>query len=134
MIIQQFHDTGSPQGSYTTIRKGTAILALPNAKEQSAYLYLLDFQSNPNNCTVVDARNTNKANGGPLCNHAITIPLSDFHEWVNKIPTNKPMVVQCSAGYRPAAGARIIARQIISTTAYELGETVLEFEGQESDV
>ncbi len=104
-----------------------AALLLPaSAKEKSPELNLADFISQPENYTVVDVRNRNETNDGLIINHSITIPLPELRERITEIPTNKPIIVHCAAGYRSAAAASIIAGKIDNVPVYDLGEVVVE--------
>ena len=56
------------------------------------------------------------------------------YERIDEIPTDKPIVVHCAAGYRSAAAASIIAAKIKSVPVYDLSEAVLEVESLKSKV
>ena len=104
-----------------------AALILPaNVMEKSPELDLANFISQPENYTVVDVRNRNETNDGLIINHSITIPLPELRERITEIPTDKPIIVHCAAGYRSAAAASIIAGKIDNVPVYDLGEVVVE--------
>jgi hydroxyacylglutathione hydrolase len=104
-----------------------ASLLLPvNAAEKSPELNLADFISQPENYTVVDVRNRNETNDGLIINHSIAIPLPELRERIAEIPTDKPIIVHCAAGYRSAAAASIVASAVDIVPVYDLGEVVLE--------
>ncbi|HEY0244345.1 MAG TPA: MBL fold metallo-hydrolase [Mucilaginibacter sp.] len=106
-----------------------AALLLPaNAKEQSANLDIADFTAHPTNYTIIDVRNHNEIKEGKIFENALTIPLPELRNRLNEIPTNKPIVVHCAAGYRSAAAASIIAGNIQAVPVYDLGEAVTQFE------
>jgi rhodanese-related sulfurtransferase len=107
-----------------------ALLTPDNASERSADLDLSDFQTNPENYTIVDVRNWGEVNDGTLFTNPIVIPLPELRERINEIPTEKPIVVHCAAGYRSAAASSIIAAQIKAVPVYDLGEVVLELKSQ----
>jgi hydroxyacylglutathione hydrolase len=105
-----------------------AALLLPdNANERSADFDLEEFKSHPENYTVVDVRNWTEINGGKIFADALTIPLPELRSRVSEIPTDKPIVVHCAAGYRSAAGASIIAAKIRQVPVYDLQEVVVAF-------
>jgi hydroxyacylglutathione hydrolase len=104
-----------------------AALILPaKVMEKSPELDLANFISQPENYTVVDVRNRNETNGGLIINHSITIPLPELRERITEIPTDKPIIVHCAAGYRSAVAASIIAGKIDNVPVYDLGEVVAE--------
>ena len=103
-----------------------ALLTPDNVNEQSADLDLSDFQSNPDNYTIVDVRNWGEVNDGTLFNDPVIIPLPELRERISEIPTDKPIVVHCAAGYRSAAASSIIAAQIKAIPVYDLGEAIVE--------
>jgi hydroxyacylglutathione hydrolase len=97
------------------------------ATEQSAELNLEDFKANLQNYTIVDARNWNEIKDKQLFDNGLTIPLPELRDRLEEIPTDKPIVVHCAAGYRSAAGRSIIAAKIKNVPVYDLGEVVVEF-------
>jgi len=103
-----------------------ALLQPYNATEKSADLDLANFTENPQQYTIIDARNWNEINDGSIFANAIPVPLPELRERINEIPTDKPIVVHCAAGYRSAAAASIIASQMKSVPVYDLGEAVVE--------
>jgi len=104
-----------------------ALLAPARASEISATLDLDDFRTNPENYHIVDVRNYGEVNDGKVFKDSITIPLPELRERINEIPTNKPIVIHCAAGYRSAAAASIVAAQIRKVPVYDLGEVIVEF-------
>jgi rhodanese-related sulfurtransferase len=112
---------------YESNIKGT-LLSPVNANETSPEFDLLNFKNKPKRYTIVDARNWSEINDGLLFNDALTIPLPELRERLDEIPTDKPIVVHCAAGYRSAAAASIIAGKIKEVPVYDLSEEVAEFE------
>ncbi|CAM3818061.1 MBL fold metallo-hydrolase [Mucilaginibacter galii] len=98
-----------------------------NATEQSAELDLDDFKANPDQYTIIDARNWNEINAGLLFANALTIPLPEVRSRLQEIPTDKPIVVHCAAGYRSAAARSIIVSKITTVPVYDLSDVVVEF-------
>jgi hydroxyacylglutathione hydrolase len=103
-----------------------ALLTPDNLNEKSVDLDLADFQTNQNNYTIVDVRNWGEVNDGTLFIDPVIISLPELRERIHEIPTNKPIVVHCAAGYRSAAASSIIAAQIKSVPVYDLGEAILD--------
>lgn len=66
------------------------------------------LQAHPENYTIVDVRSASEAAQGPLFRNSLVIPLPELRERVAEIPTDKPIMVHCAAGYRSAAGSSII--------------------------
>jgi hydroxyacylglutathione hydrolase len=109
-----------------------ALLVPDNATEKVAELVLDDFKSHPENYTVVDARNWNETDDGLVFDHAIAIPLPELRERVNEIPSDKPIIVHCAAGYRSAAASSIIRGKITNVPVYDLGEVIKEIENEKA--
>lgn len=107
--------------------KGALLLPL-NANEQFAELNLDDFKTHPENFTIIDARNWNEISAGLLFANSLTIPLPEVRKRLNEIPTDKPIVVHCAAGYRSAAARSIIVSKITNVPVYDLSDRIVEFE------
>jgi glyoxylase-like metal-dependent hydrolase (beta-lactamase superfamily II)/rhodanese-related sulfurtransferase len=105
-----------------------ALISPADTNEKSPDFDLLNFKNKPKRYTIVDARNWSEINDGLLFNSALTIPLPELRERLDEIPTDKPIVVHCAAGYRSAAAASIIAGKIKEVPVYDLSEEVVEFE------
>jgi hydroxyacylglutathione hydrolase len=122
---------------YTAITKSAKIgyeqnikaaLLLPDsASVQALLLDLDDFKENPDNYTVIDVRNWNEIMAVKIFESALTIPLPELRQRLNEIPTDRPILVHCAAGYRSAAAVSIIAGKISAVPVYDLGETIAEF-------
>ncbi|MGZ3766534.1 MAG: MBL fold metallo-hydrolase [Mucilaginibacter sp.] len=111
-----------------------ALLAPDNGPETLPELNEADYQFHPDHYTIVDVRNWGEINTGKIFDHSIAIPLPELRERLNEIPTDKPIVVHCAAGYRSAAATSIIAGKIISVPVYDLGEAVAEVGNQKTGV
>ncbi|MDB5159065.1 MAG: fold metallo-hydrolase [Mucilaginibacter sp.] len=103
------------------------IVSDSNLPELSAVIDLDDFRSSPENYTIIDVRNQGEVNDGKIFNNALTIPLSELRDRLGEIPTNKPIVVHCAAGYRSAAGTSIVAGKIKIVPVYDLSEAINKF-------
>lgn len=86
-----------------------------------------EFIANPDLFTIVDVRNDSEVKEGKIFPSAITIPLPELRERINEIPTDKPIVVHCAAGYRSAAGASIIEQQIKNVPILDMSEGINKF-------
>jgi hydroxyacylglutathione hydrolase len=128
---------GSDEALNTAIKKSAKIgyeqnikaaLLLPdNASAQAALPDVDDFKTNLYNYTVIDVRNWNEIKEGKIFDNALTIPLPELRQRLAEIPTDKPILVHCAAGYRSAAAVSIIAGKIWAVPVYDLGETIAEF-------
>ena len=103
-----------------------AIITPADAIEQSQVLDIASFKDQPGRYTIVDVRNQAETKAGKLFNDALTIPLPELRERVSEIPTDKPVVVHCAAGYRSAAAVGII-QAAINVPVYDLGEAIKDW-------
>lgn len=103
-----------------------ALLAPPSGDETLPEIDQSDYEFHPDHYTIIDVRNWGEISEGKIFDHAITMPLPELRERLNEIPTDKPIVVHCAAGYRSAAATSIIAGKITSVPVYDLGEAVSE--------
>ncbi len=93
----------------------------------SENLNFKDFKEYQEKYTIVDIRNDSEVAEGKLFKNALTIPLYELREKATQIPTNKPIVVHCAAGYRSAAGSSILERELQGAIVFDLGEKIQEF-------
>ncbi len=106
--------------------KGTLVPKDANVKQEA--LDLQRFRSDPDAFTIVDVRNKGEVKEGKKFPNSISIPLAEIRERVNEIPTEKPIVVHCAAGYRSAAGSSIIKNVLNGKVkVYDLGEAIKQF-------
>ncbi|MDN3581350.1 MBL fold metallo-hydrolase [Mucilaginibacter flavus] len=102
-------------------------LSPKNTNETLPDLDLAAFKADTDSYTIVDVRNESEVNGSKAFDTAINIPLPQLRNRLNEIPTGKPIVIHCAAGYRSAAGASIVAGVITGVPVYDLGEIITEF-------
>ncbi len=95
--------------------------------EKSSTLDLRDFKDHPDKYTIIDVRNKSEVKEGKFFDSALSHPLNDLRNSADQIPTDKPMVVHCTGGYRSAAGSSILSKEIKNTPVYDLGENVNDF-------
>lgn len=85
------------------------------------------FRANPGAYTIVDVRNWSEIRDRKVFSAAIDMPLPEVRERVRDIPTDKPILVHCAAGYRSAAASSIIREALPGATVYDLGERIKEW-------
>jgi hydroxyacylglutathione hydrolase len=109
-----------------------ALLTPLNATHTSAALDLAAFKASPNSYTIIDVRNRSEISEGKIFDNALTIPLPELRNRLHEIPTGRPIVVHCAAGYRSAAATSIVAGRISSTPVYDLSEAITEIMADKS--
>ena len=141
---ESFYLIGSDKKSIDTLIKKAAkigyeknikgaLLPPDSGTEIIPELDTTDYKFHPDHYTIVDVRNRGEVHEGKIYDHSISIPLPELRERLNEIPTDKPIVVHCAAGYRSAAAASIIAATS-SVLVYDLGEAVIEVGNQKSEI
>lgn len=86
------------------------------------------FKENTQAYTIVDVRNTAEVKEHKPFSNSISIPLPELRNRINEIPTEKPIIVHCAAGYRSAAGSSIIQSAVNGhTKVFDLGEAIKQF-------
>ncbi len=85
------------------------------------------FRANPSDYTIVDVRNHSEIRDKQVFSGAMAIPLPELREHVRDIPTDKPILVHCAAGYRSAAGSSIIREALPGAVVFDLGERISRF-------
>ncbi|NCD67936.1 rhodanese-like domain-containing protein [Mucilaginibacter agri] len=104
-----------------------ALLRPDHATYHSSILDQEDFDANPEKYTIVDVRNWTEINQSKFFDTSLSIPLPEVREELSNIPTDKPIVVHCAAGYRSAAASSIIAAQITNVPVYDLSDAIVEY-------
>jgi len=107
--------------------KGT-LLPPVSGTDRSAQLNLDEFKAHSEDYTIIDARNWNEINAGLFFENALTIPLPELRNRLGEIPTDKPIVVHCAAGYRSAAARSILVSKLPNVAVYDLSDYIVEFE------
>jgi len=87
---------------------------------------LIDFDTDNKKYIKLDVRNTNEVNQGKIFTDAICIPLHQLRERLYEIPTHKPIMIHCAAGYRSAAALSILSQAGIKDV-YDLGDCIVEY-------
>ncbi len=106
--------------------QGAMVNPMPG-QEHDLFIILEHFKAAPQNYTIIDVRNDAEVKEGKFFAHAIPIPLHQLRERVLEVPTDKPVVVHCAAGYRSAAAFSILENKVQGTRVYDLGEAVKDF-------
>ncbi len=111
---------------YESNIKGAVVNPVPG-EEHDFFLILEHFKAAPQNYTVVDVRNKSEVKQGKVFEHAISIPLHQLRERTAEVPTDKPVVVHCGAGYRSAVAFSILENAMNNTRVYDLGEAIKDY-------
>jgi glyoxylase-like metal-dependent hydrolase (beta-lactamase superfamily II)/rhodanese-related sulfurtransferase len=96
-------------------------------QQRDKFINLEHFKASPTNYTIIDIRNESEFKENHAFDHAINIPLPQLRERTQEIPTDKPVVVHCAAGYRSAIGYSILEDKLPDIEVYDLGEAVKEY-------
>lgn len=95
--------------------------------QKSKNLDLQEFKKNRHQYTIVDVRNASEVAEGKIFENAISIPLHELRENLDEVPTDKPIVVHCAGGYRSAAGASILEKELQKEDIFDLSEAIKDF-------
>ncbi len=98
------------------------------AAEKEPLLDLETFSNNVNDYTIVDVRNASEVKQVKPFDNSINIPLAEIRNRAQEIPTDKPVVVHCAAGYRSAAASTIVKSSLKEgTEVYDLSDAIKDF-------
>jgi hydroxyacylglutathione hydrolase len=87
-----------------------------------------EFKDHKEDYTIVDVRNPSEVKEKKIFADSIAIPLAEIRERVHEIPTDKPVVVHCAAGYRSAAATSIIKSKLNSNVkVFDLSDAIKDF-------
>ena len=101
-----------------------AVLTLNDNYEKSDNFDFTKFDQNKENFTILDIRNKSEFTENKFFDNAINVPLNELRNSIDKIPTNKPIVIHCAGGYRSAAGYSIVSKEIKNTPVFDLSEKI----------
>ena len=97
-------------------------------QEKDPVLDVKQFRNNPGAYTIVDVRNRSEVNEKKIFQGSIAIPLAEVRGRMNEIPTDKPIVVHCAAGYRSATASSLLDAGLgEKTQVFDLGDTIKTF-------
>ncbi len=105
-------------GAYVGLPEGLSV--------DSSLLSIEVFEQDPGNYTIIDVRNPGERATGCPFENSLFIPLPELRDRLNEIPTDKPVVVHCAAGYRSAAAASILLSRV-PVPVYDLSENVKNY-------
>jgi hydroxyacylglutathione hydrolase len=112
---------------YESMITGAFILKSDDANSVLSRADLEALINSPESYTIIDVRSETEAKDRPMFTNAIVLPLPELRERLNEIPTDKPIMVHCAAGYRSAAGASIIAHVMgDKIEIHDVGESIKE--------
>lgn len=111
---------------YETLIAGALVITGGKIKESE--IDITRFKKYPKDYTIVDVRNDLEVKEGKIFPGSISIPLAQLVDRLDEIPTDKPIVVHCAAGYRSAAASSLIHSKLNGTVKiFNLGQAVKEF-------
>lgn len=111
---------------YETAIAGAFVVT--GGSEKDAKLDPDKFRETTDRYTIVDVRNKGEVKQGTIFPHSIAIPLAELRARIDEIPTQKPVVVHCAAGYRSAAASSILKGELNGNVqVFDLGEAVKSF-------
>lgn len=86
-----------------------------------------DFDTNPEDFTILDVRNDSEVKKGKTFKDSISIALPRLRETIEKLPTDKPIVVHCAGGLRSAIASSIVSRKLDNVKVLDMGPTVKQY-------
>ena len=111
---------------YETAIAETIVVKSGNVREAEIDVEI--FKKHSSDYTIVDVRNVSEVKEGKIFSNSISIPLAEVRDRVNEIPTDKPIVVHCTGGYRSAAASSLIHAKLNGTVSvFDLGEAVKDY-------
>jgi rhodanese-related sulfurtransferase len=96
-------------------------------KQVAADLDIDHFTDNLSDYTIIDVRNYSEIQNKKIFSDSIPIPLGELRNRISEIPTHKPIVLHCAAGYRSAAAFSIVQQYFPKTQVYDLGVHIARF-------
>ena len=112
---------------YEKLILGAAAVNGAKLPRKSETLEVEKFANDLDGYSIVDIRNEGELKNGKIFKNAIPIPLHSLRERIYEIPTDKPVVVHCAAGFRSAAGSSILENELEDLQVFDLGEAINDF-------
>lgn len=112
---------------YEKLIKGAVAIKEAELPITSLSFDVRKFINDPDGYSIVDVRNQGEVREGKYFRNAISIPLHELREKSYEIPTDKPVVVHCAAGYRSAAASSILENKMKDLPVYDLGDAINDF-------
>lgn len=101
---------------------------LKEGEEKIEPIKVSEFKEHKSDYTIVDVRNPSEVKEKKIFADSIAIPLAELRERVHEIPTDKPVVVHCAAGYRSAAATSIIKSKLNGNVkVFDLSDAIKDF-------
>lgn len=87
-----------------------------------------EFTTHLEDYTIIDVRNTSEVKEHKIFEDSLSFPLGELRDNIDKIPTDKPIVVHCASGCRSAAGSSLIQSALIGKVkVFDLSDAVKNF-------
>lgn len=123
--LQRMMERAAAIGYETQVKEA---LLIDNGLLQEKDLDFEAFKKNSDQYTIVDVRNASEVKEIVPFKNSIHIPLAELREKATDIPTGKPIVVHCAAGYRSAAASSMIKSSLDGKAeVFDLGDRIKEF-------
>ena len=90
---------------------------------------LKKFKERKDDYTIIDVRNTLEVKENKIFENSLVFPLGKLRDKIDKIPTDKPIVVHCASGFRSAAASSFLQSKLNSKVkVFDLGEAIKDFD------
>jgi glyoxylase-like metal-dependent hydrolase (beta-lactamase superfamily II)/rhodanese-related sulfurtransferase len=111
---------------YELLIEGALVYKKCANNESSGKLDLNSFKNEPDKFTVLDVRNYPEIKKQKIFNNSLSIPLNELRDRYKEIPSDKPVVVHCAAGYRSAAAASLL-ENFLECKVFDLSDEIKNF-------
>ncbi len=111
---------------YELLIEGALVYKKCANNESSGKLDLNSFKNEPDKFTVLDVRNYPEIKKQKIFNNSLSIPLNELRDRYKEIPSDKPVVVHCAAGYRSAAAASLL-ENYLECKVFDLSDEIKNF-------
>ena len=111
---------------YELIIEGALIHHAHHELVKSTLLDTKYFKSNTDKFTILDIRNDTEKETNEIFRESLHIPLSELRDRYKEVPSDKPVIVHCAAGFRSAIGSSLL-EGLLDTVVYDLSDDVKQF-------
>ena len=111
---------------YELIIKGALVHHESNGLEISDKFDPELLRADEKNYTIVDVRNPSERISRKIFKDSVSFPLNELRSRYKEIPSDKPVVVHCAAGFRSAAASGIL-KNLLKTEVLDLSDAVKTF-------
>ncbi|MFZ4861986.1 MBL fold metallo-hydrolase [Sphingobacterium sp. Mn56C] len=108
---------------YEKFVKGFVLYGDHAGKESLAFDKVA-FDNAPQDYYMLDVRTEKEAKENPVFTQAHNIPLAVLQQQVDKLPTDKPIVVYCASGYRSAIASSLIQQARPEALVSDIGDII----------